>query len=139
MFRARQGRRQATKIKLQLRVANLSERQQSWLKGSGPASPVENKRTKATRKSVKKTDHAAPKPTATKAAPKKKRCEQNNSVQAQERGDATRCQGGFANARSHVRFVSKCTCTTVNLTAKVLNSSYFVVFQTAVFLYLHFY
>lgn len=71
MFRARQGRKEATKRKLQLDVAGLSERQQSWLKGSGPASPVENKRTKATRKSVKKTDHAAPKPTATRSAPKK--------------------------------------------------------------------
>lgn len=68
VVRGRQGRKVGAQLKLEARVANLSERQQSWLKGSGPALPVENKPTKATRKSTKRTEHASIKPTAIKVS-----------------------------------------------------------------------
>ena len=70
MVRGRQARNVSTQLKLEARVANLSERQQSWLKGSGPALPVENKPTKATRKTVKRTEHATTKPTTIKVSVK---------------------------------------------------------------------
>ena len=70
VVRGQQARNVTSQLKLEAQVANLSERQQSWLKGSGPALPVENKPTKATRKTVKRTEHAATKPAAVKVTAK---------------------------------------------------------------------